>query len=159
DPVTNPAAAVRRRNLVLTRMAQLRFISHPAAAAAERAPLGLHYSVQSLRDGCAGASPTTAWFCDYVVAEMRTNPALSRSWRQLNTIGGLTIRTTMSSQDQAAAQHAVSFMLPAPPSRYNPGGNAAAEVLIEPGTGRVQAIAVDRTYGTEPGQDSINYAV
>ncbi|HEY7323452.1 MAG TPA: transglycosylase domain-containing protein [Streptosporangiaceae bacterium] len=159
DPVTNPTAAVQRRNLVLARMAQLHYISKRAATTAERAPLGLHYSVQSLRDGCAGAAPATAWFCDYVVAEMRTNPAFRQAWHELNTTGGLTIDTTMSSRDQAAAQNAVSFMLPSPPSGYNPGRNAAAEVLIEPGTGRVQAIAVDRVYGTQPGQDSINYAV
>jgi membrane peptidoglycan carboxypeptidase len=159
DPLTNAAAAVRRRNLVLARMAQLGYISHHVAAAAERAPLGLHYSPQSLRDGCAGAAPATSWFCDYVVAEMRTDPAYRQAWHQLNTSGGLTIDTTMNGQDQAAAQNAVSFMVPAPPSRYNPGRNAAAEVLIQPGTGRVQAIAVDRAYGTQPGQDSINYAV
>jgi membrane peptidoglycan carboxypeptidase len=159
DPVTNPAAAVQRRNLVLARMAQLRYISHAAAAAAERAPLGLHYSVQSLRDGCAGAAAGTAWFCDYVIAELRTNPAFSQAWHELNTTGDLTVDTTMSSQDQAAAQNAVSFMLPGPPSGYNPGGNAAAEVLIQPGTGRVQAVAVDRSYGTQPGEDSIDYAV
>jgi membrane peptidoglycan carboxypeptidase len=159
DPVTSPAAAAQRRNLVLARMAQLGYISQRAAAAAERAPLGVHYSALSLLDGCAGAAPTTAWFCDYVIAEMRTNAAFSRAWRELNTTGGLRISTTMSSQDQAAAQNAVSFMLPSPPSGYNPGRNAAAEVLIQPGTGRVQAIAVDRVYGTLPGQDSINYAV
>ena len=159
DPVSNPAAAIQRRNLVLARMAQLHYISKGAAAAGERAPLGLHYSVQSLHDGCAGAAPATTWFCDYVVSEMRTNPAYSGAWHELNTTGGLTIHTTMSSQDQAAAQNAVSFMLPSPPSGYNPGHNAAAEVLIEPGTGRVQAIAVDRAYGTQPGEDSINYAV
>jgi membrane peptidoglycan carboxypeptidase len=159
DPVTNPAAAIQRRNLVLARMAQLRYISHAAAATAERAPLGLHYSMQSLRDGCAGAAANTEWFCDYVIAEMRTNPALSEAWHELNTTGGLTVDTTMSSQDQAAAQNAVSFMLPGPPSGYNPGGNAAAEVLIQPGTGRVQAVAVDRLYGTQPGEDSINYAL
>ena len=159
DPVTNPAAAVQRRNLVLGRMAQLRYISQPAAAAAERAPLGLHYSAQSLRDGCAGAVATAAWFCDYVVAQMRTDPAFGQAWRELNTTGGLTIDTTMSSQDQAAAQDAVSFMVPPPPSGYNPGANAAAEVLIQPGTGSVQALAIDRRYGTQAGEDSIDYAV
>ncbi len=50
-------------------------------------------------------------------------------------------------------------MVPSPPSGFNPGRNAAAEVLIQPGTGRVEAIAVDRRYGTGPGQDSIDYAV
>ncbi len=34
-----------------------------------------------------------------------------------------------------------------------------SEVLIQPGTGHVQAIAVDRPYGTGRGEDSIDYAV
>jgi membrane peptidoglycan carboxypeptidase len=160
DPVSYPSAALQRRNVVLARMAQLRYISRQTAAAAERAPLGLHFLVPPLQQGCTSAvSPTADWFCDYAVAELRTNPAYRAAWRDMNTIGGLSIYTTMSSQDQAAAQGAVSFMLPPPPSAYNPGQNAAAEVLIQPGTGRVLAIAVDRPYGTQPGQDSIDYAV
>jgi membrane peptidoglycan carboxypeptidase len=160
DPVADPAAALQRRNVVLARMAQLRYISKQTATAAEQAPLGLHFSVPPLQQGCANAvSPTAAWFCDYVVAELRSNPAYRTAWQDLNTIGGMSIDTTMSRQDQAAAQDALSFMLPPPPSGYNPGQNAAAEVLIQPGTGRVQAIAVDRPYGTQPGQDSIDYAV
>jgi len=158
DPLSHPQAALQRRNLVLGRMTQLHYISTAAAAAAEQAPLGVHFSVQSLQQGCANASATTAWFCDYALAELRTNPVYGAAWRELNTIGGLTIYTTMNSQDQAAAQGAVSFMVPAPPSGFNPGRNAAAEVLIQPGTGRVQAIAVDRPYGAGPGQDSIDYA-
>ncbi len=160
DPVTNPSAAVQRRNVVLARMAQLRYISKPTAAAAERAPLGLHFSVPPLQQGCTSAVSATAdWFCDYAIAELRTNAAYRAAWRDMNTIGGLSIYTTMSSQDQAAAQNAVSFMVPPPPSAYNPGQNAAAEVLIQPGTGHVLAIAVDRPYGTQPGQDSVDYAV
>ncbi len=160
DPVADPSAALRRRNVVLARMAQLHYISKPTATAAEQAPLGLHFSVPPLPQGCtSAASPTAAWFCDYAVAELRSNPAYRLAWRDLNTVGGLAIYTTMSRQDQAAAQHAVSFMVPAPPSSYNPGQNAAAEVLIQPGTGRVLAVAVDRPYGVQPGQDSIDYAV
>jgi membrane peptidoglycan carboxypeptidase len=51
--------------------------------------------------------------------------------------------------------------VPAPPSAFNPGRNAAAEVLIQPGTGWIRAIAVDRPYGTNSSQneDSIDYAV
>ena len=159
DPVTHPSAALQRRNVVLARMAQLHYISKQTAAAAGRAPLVLHFSVPPLQQGCISAvSPTADWFCDYAVAELRTNPAYRAAWRDMNTIGGLSIYTTMSSQDQAASQHAVSFMLPPPPSAYNPGQNAAAEVLIQPGTGRVLAIAVDRPYGTQPGQDSVDYA-
>jgi membrane peptidoglycan carboxypeptidase len=160
DPMVNPAAARARRNVVLTRMAQLHYISSAAAAAGAKAPLGVHFSAESLAQGCSSASAVSAaWFCDYVLAELRTNPAYGSAWREMNTIGGLRIYTTMNPQDQRAAQHAVSFMVPAPPSGYNPGANAATEVLIQPGTGHVQAIAVDRPYGTGRGQDSIDYAV
>ena len=160
DPLAHPAAAVARRNVVLARMAQLHDISGRAAAAAEKAPAGLHFSALSFQEGCTSASAATAaWFCDYVLAELRTNPAYGSAWRQMNTTGGLIIYTTMNPQDQSAAQNAVSFMLPPPPSGFNPGANAAAEVLIQPGTGNVQAIAVDRRYGTGPGENSIDYAV
>jgi len=160
DPLVNPRAATARRNVVLSRMAQLHYISHAAATAAAKAPLGVHFSASSLAQGCSSASAANAaWFCDYVLAELRTNPAYGSAWQQMNTTGGLRIYTTMNVQDQRAAQDAVSFMLPAPPSGYNPGDNAAAEVLIQPGTGQVQAIAVDRPYGTGRGQDSIDYAV
>jgi membrane peptidoglycan carboxypeptidase len=160
DPVSNPKAALARRNLVLGRMAQLHYISPAAAAAAQRSPLGLHYSAISVQQGCYSASArTAAWFCDYVLAELRTNPAYHQAWDDLNTIGDLHIYTTVEEQDQRAAQNAVDFMLPPPPSGYNPGQNAAAEVLIQPGTGYIRAIAVDRRYGTGRNQDSIDYAV
>jgi membrane peptidoglycan carboxypeptidase len=159
NPLVHPAAATARRNVVLARMAQLHYISGATAAAAAKAPLGVHFSAQSLKEGCLSISASTAaWFCDYVLAELRTNTAYRTAWQQMNTIGGLEIYTSMNPQDQRAAQDAVNFMLPAPPSGYNPGKNAAAEVLIQPGTGYVQAIAVDRRYGTGPGEDSIDYA-
>ena len=160
DPTTEPAAVITRRNVVLARMAQLHYVSKAAAAAAEKQKLGLHYSVQSLEQGCNGTKePDSAWFCDYVIAEMRTNPVYRQSYQQLTTVGGLKVYTTMDARDQRAAQQAVSYMLPGPPSGWNPAGNAAAEVLIQPGTGRIRAIAVDRPYGTGRNQDSIDYAV
>jgi membrane peptidoglycan carboxypeptidase len=160
NPLTNPSEAKARRNEVIARMVQLHDISKRAAAAAVKAPLGAHFSTLSFQQGCSSATAaTSAWFCDYVLAELRTNPAYRVAWQRMNTTGGLRIYTTMNPQDQQAAQNAVSFMVPPPPSGYNPGANAAAEVLIEPGTGDVQAIAVDRRYGTGPSQDSIDYAV
>ena len=159
NPLAHPGAVTARRNLVLARMAQLGYVSPAAAAAAATLPLGVRFSPTTIEQGCANAAATiAAWFCDYAVAELRTNPAYRVAWQELNTVGGLTIYTTMNLQDQEAAQDAVSYMVPAPPSAFNPGRNAAAEVLIQPGTGHIQAIAVDRRYGTGSGQDSIDYA-
>ena len=162
DPLTNPHNALARRNVVLARMAQLHYVSLARANAAGRQPLGLRLSAIPMQQGCYSASArTAAWFCDYVLAEMRTNPAYRQAYQDLNSFGGLRIYTTMNRQDQRAAQTAVDFMLPAPPSTYNPGQNAAAEVLVQPGTGSIRAIAVDRRYGTSSArnQDSIDYAV
>ena len=50
-------------------------------------------------------------------------------------------------------------MLPSNSQTYNPAHNAATEVLIQPGTGKVLAIAEDRPYGTGPGQTEVDYAV
>jgi membrane peptidoglycan carboxypeptidase len=160
NPVANPASATGRRNVVIARMQQLGDITAAQAAAATKAPLGVRFSGNTLQQGCSSAvARDSAWFCDYVIAELRTNPAYGSAWKQLNTVGGLKIHTTMNGEDQDAAQNAVSFMLPQPPSGYNPGSNAAAEVLIQPGTGHVEAIADDRKYGAGSGQDSIDYAV
>ncbi len=52
DPLANPRAALSRRNVVLARMAQLHYVSKAAAAAAEQAPLGLHYSAAVAAEGC-----------------------------------------------------------------------------------------------------------
>jgi membrane peptidoglycan carboxypeptidase len=52
DPLSSPAAALARRNVVLARMAQLGYISNQTAAKAERTRLGLRYSPQTLRQGC-----------------------------------------------------------------------------------------------------------
>ena len=159
DPLTDPAGARQRRNVVLTRMTQLHDISAATAAAAERTPLDVHFRPQSVQQGCTSASASiSAWFCDYTIAELQSNPVYKHAWQLMNSFGGLKIYTTMNPQDQDAAQNSVNFMLPAPPSGYNPGRNAAAEVLIQPGTGAIQAIAVDRPYGTGRGQDSIDYA-
>jgi membrane peptidoglycan carboxypeptidase len=160
DPVVDPAAAVARRNVVLGRMAQVGYISRATAAAAEKAKMGLRYSPVSLQEGCTSNSASTAaWFCDYALAELQRNPAYRQAYADLNTTGGLRIYTTMNAQDQQAAQNAVDYMLPPPPSGWNPGQNAAAEVLMQPGTGRVEAIAVDRRYGDSRSQDSVDYAV
>ncbi len=50
-------------------------------------------------------------------------------------------------------------MVPQPPNGANPAGIAASEVLIQPGTGRILAIANDRSYGTGMHQTTENYAV
>jgi membrane peptidoglycan carboxypeptidase len=159
NPVTDPAGAIKRRNVVLARMAQLHVISQASAMAAGKQGLGLHLS--PLQTGCtSGSAKSAAFFCDYVVSLLKQENAFSQAWNTLNTTGGLKIYTTLSRQDERAAKQAVNYMVPQPPNGFNPAGNADSEVLIQPGSGNIKAIANDRSYGTNPKtQTLINYAV
>jgi membrane peptidoglycan carboxypeptidase len=159
DPLANPADAITRRNTVLDRMAQLNYITQAQAQATKKLPLGLHTSLIPLQEGCQSQSASgEAFFCDFALASMRTDPAYAKAYAALNTTGGLKIYTTLDPQDQRAAQSAVDFVEPPGPG-LNPGGNVDTETLIQPGTGKVRAIAVDRPYGTHPGQTTVDYAV
>ncbi|HEY2312402.1 MAG TPA: transglycosylase domain-containing protein, partial [Streptosporangiaceae bacterium] len=156
DPVANPANALQRRTEVLTRMWQLHYISKATLLATEKAPLGLKMSPAPLNTGCASPQAAeSAFFCDYVqhVLELNYKPI----WSQINTTGGLAIYTTLNTRDQLAANQAVSYVQPPYNSAVNPGHNADTEVLIQPGTGYVKAIAVNRPYGANA--DELDYAV
>jgi membrane peptidoglycan carboxypeptidase len=160
DPITEPKQATARRNLVLQRMAQLGKISQATAAATEKMPLGLNSSFKVLQTGCNTSSAAhEAFFCDYVIHVLANDSAYKNVYRALNTTGGLTITTTLNPADQAAAENAVNFVAPPAGGTYNPQRNADSEVLLTPGTGAVRAIAVNRPYGTGPGQDTLDYAV
>jgi membrane peptidoglycan carboxypeptidase len=154
DPSLHPVQSEDRRNVVLGRMAQLRDITQAQAKQAEASPIDLHVAQQPT--GCTSASAAYgAYFCDYTLAVMQYDAAYSKAWNQLQGKGGLTIYTTLDPKDQRAADDAVNYMLPPPPSADNPGADAAAEVLIQPGTGYVRAIANDRPYGN----GAVDYAV
>jgi membrane peptidoglycan carboxypeptidase len=158
NPLLHKSAARERRNTVLARMAQLGYITKSQAAADEAKPLGLHQTAP--QTGCTSTTAKYAgYFCDYVVAKIRHDSAYKKVWSRLNGLGGLKIYTTLDPQDQRAANHAVNYQMPAPPSRINPGRNADTEVMIQPGTGAVRAIGIDRPYGTGPHQNTLNYAV
>ena len=147
-----------RRNTVLARMAQLHQIPASTAAAAEKTKLDLNPSLP--QSGCTSKSAKyAAYMCDYVVAVIRHDTAYKQVWSRLNGIGGLTITTTLDPKDQRAANHAVNYMVPPPRNPNNPGENADTEVLIQPGTGRVRAIGIDRPYGNGKHHNVINYAV
>lgn len=160
DPTRHPAAAQRRRDVVLTRMAQLGYITRAEAANAASQRLRLRISSIPIQTGCISAAASkAAFFCDYVLAVMRHDPFYARAWRELNDTGGMTIDTTMGTQDQAAANYAVNFVEPARSGYYNPGHNADTEVLIQPGTGKIRAIAINRKFGTGLGHTTVDYAV
>jgi membrane peptidoglycan carboxypeptidase len=163
DPMSEPAASIERRNTVLARLAQTNPQALSAAGAASLEQQQLVLDDGAIPNGCsASVNQDEDFYCDYVMHALLLDSQLGSSTEaraKLLATGGLKIYTTLSEKDQASATHAVNFVLPSDSDTYNPAHNAATEVLIQPGTGKVMAIAEDRKYGTGPGETIIDYAV
>lgn len=146
DPTQNPEGARQRRNVVLDRMRDLGYITAARHAHATAQPVRLNLTRAA--NGChASRYP---FFCQWVKQQLENDPAFGKTQAQRNERlfrGGMTIRTTLDPKKQAVAQAAVDRAL----GRDN--RVAAASVTVEPGTGRVVAMAVNRTFGT-PKKDS-----
>jgi len=161
DPAANPEAAVARRDVVLARMAETGAITEQERATASATPLELRLS--PVGSGCDAPDVTAAYFCDYVRRALETGPlgvALGNTLeeRQQRLLGGgLTIRTTLDPTIQQMAQRGVDEAIP----RDDPSGIATTFTAVEPGTGAVRAMAVNRTFSEEegPGRTKLNLAL
>ena len=131
------------------------------AQAVENQKLVLHPG--AIQSGCsANTVGNNGFFCDYVMHTLLLDKQLGATpaaRAKLLATGGLSIYTTVSEKDEKAATKAVNHVLPERSSIYNPAGNAATEALVQPGTGKVLAIAENRPYGTGKGQTELDYAV
>ncbi len=149
DPTKHPEDALVRRNLVLDRMLELGHVTADEHAAATAAPLGLRPGGPTA--GCAGPN---GYFCDHVLRSLLADERLGKdeaTRRSLLETGGLTIVTTLHPKVQAAA---VAATARARGSRAN-----LAAAVVQPGTGRVLALAGSQPFGVEPGQTSVNLPV
>ncbi|GAA2382989.1 transglycosylase domain-containing protein [Streptomyces glaucosporus] len=156
DPVNYPDRAVKRRNVVLNRMAETGAASKEDVAAAKKQELGL--KVSRPRSGCITATDKAGFFCDYVRRILLTDPVFGKTeeerrerWKQ----GGLTIRTTLSPKAQKAAAEAATSRV------YKDDPVAASVVQVEPGTGKILSMAQSRPYGLDNNKNEtlINLAV
>ncbi|MET8570444.1 transglycosylase domain-containing protein [Streptomyces sp. NPDC004783] len=156
DPVNDEAEAVKRRNVVLARMAEVGDISRAEADKAQKAPLGL--KVSRPKNGCITATKDAGFFCDYVRAVFLSDPVFGKTkedrakvWNQ----GGLTIRTTLDPLAQESVQESIR-------SHVNKSDDVAtAATIVEPGTGRIVAMGQSRPYGVDVKQHetTINLSV
>lgn len=151
SPVTNPEGATRRRNLVLDRMVTAGVLTPEQGRDAKNTPLTLVENTTA--NGCVtGPAPM---FCQWVRDELENNPALGQNVTERRARllqGGLTILTTLDMGAQTLAQDTLR--------RHVPEDHqvVAAQVLVEPGTGNVKAMAASRPYGTGDGQSVISFA-
>ncbi|MBK5305541.1 MAG: penicillin-binding protein [Frankiaceae bacterium] len=145
------AVTKARRDVVLRRMQELGFISDAQRLAGEK--LGIFTALRPVGSGCEDAAVQSPFFCDYVRHILEDTPAgrslgQTRNERQRALLGGgLTIRTTLDPKAQLAAQTAVDEKVP----RHDKSGAAVAINMVEPGTGNLKAMAVNRTYSDEKG--------
>ncbi|MGC0422205.1 transglycosylase domain-containing protein [Embleya sp. AB8] len=156
DPIGYPNAARERRNIVLQRMVEVKVISQADADAAKATELGL--KTQPLPNGCITADQIdgAAFFCDYVERVVKNDPAFGanrderdRLWRE----GGLRITTTLDRKAQKAAYTAATKGV----LQKDPVADAV--VMVEPGTGRIKAMAQSRPYGFGDYETTLNYSV
>ncbi|KLL12254.1 glycosyl transferase [Protofrankia coriariae] len=141
NPVLHPQAAMSRRDVVLERMHELGHISDEQLRQIRGTPVVLNRPPQAA-DPCQLSS--VPFFCAYVrrtlLADERFG-ATQADRERLLFEGGLTIRTTLDPVAQAAAQNAANTVVP-------PGNRVAVGVaMLQPGTGNVLALAVNREYG------------
>jgi membrane peptidoglycan carboxypeptidase len=151
DPRYYPKAALERRNTVLSQMLKYHSIDQATYNRAVTQPLGLNVHLQA-NDCIASRYP---YFCDYVKHVFEHTPGLSLS---LLRRGGLTVTTTLRPKVQAAAEAGVHQYVHAHERSSHAAG---AEAVVEPGTGKIRALAVSSPYGVDrkKGQNSIDYAV
>ncbi len=150
DPTIYPQKALDRRNThVLINMEKAGDITPAQYTDAIAAPLGLH--LHNPANGCVN-SINIKWgfFCDYVERWWLSQPAFGADQftreNQLET-GGYKIITTLNVTDQAAADKNVAKY----GSNADTHGGKDALVLasVEPGTGHVTLMSVNRKYSND----------
>ena len=142
DPLVNPEAAQIRRNQVLDRMNQLGHISDQELAEVSAGPVQTAPGARP-PNGCASAT-IGGFFCAYL--EQYLTGTLGLTQTQIDN-GGWTIQTTLRPDMQAAGDQAVLNALPM-------GADLAGiYTAVEPGTGKVLAMSVNRRYGCDGAVD------
>jgi penicillin-binding protein 1A len=128
NPILNPSAARQRRNEVLSKMAELGFVSSSEAQVAEEEGLGLDVSQGFF-------SHRQPYFFDYV-----ENKLLEKYG--VNTVrqGGLKIYTTIEPRLQKLGLEAIHSALPYPTDP------SAAFVSIDPRNGDIRAMVTSSRY-------------
>src|SRR6478736_1776945 len=151
NPVTNPDKSIVRRNQVLSEMLRQKKITQAQHDEAVATPIQLKITPQ--QQGCANAA-MAPYFCDYISHLILNNPAYgpteAERERRLYR-GGLTIVTTLDSRLQAAAQAQVDGTAGANPDRW-----AASLLTLQPGSGKILAMAQNTVFLPQPGKFDTN---
>ncbi len=128
NPFRDAGVARRRRNQVLTKMAQLHYISAAQAAAAESTAL-------EVKRGYFYSQRKENFFFEYVRQKL-----IQRYGASTVAQGGLKVHTTIDLNMQRLAREAIANTLD------EPEDPAAAIVTIDPANGNIEAMAESQSY-------------
>jgi len=164
DPVHHPDKALARRDVVLDRMHQLGLVTDQQLASAKAVRIDQLLHVADAPSSC-GAAGDNAYFCDYVLKWLETDPSLNTALgapgpeRHLKIFdGGLTIQTTLDPTVSSSARQEILRRVP----ENNDRSIGSAAVVVDPRTGAVRGMAQNTTYsikGQNRGQTSVNWGV
>lgn len=157
DPINNPRRAKARRDVVIKRMLTTKVITLAQANAALRTDVTLKPSNPKM-NCLASAEP---YICTYLSRYIENNLGYGESNDQRQNLlfkGGLTVRTTIDVE----LSKRIAKSLAARVRPTNGRGVGAAAAVVEPGTGKVIAIAQNTKYSansTKPGETGLVYSV
>ncbi len=148
NPIQAPDKALKRRNQVLSRMQDLGIISAAQLAKSIRTPLGL--KITTPKASCLNA--TNPYICDYVVKWLDDQPSLGPDVkaRERTIRSGVRIVTTFDMDLVKESTEAIQDRVSSGQSN-----RGAAAAVVEPGTGKVLAIAQSSKYK----DTQVNWAV
>ncbi|WP_018352212.1 penicillin-binding protein [Longispora albida] len=147
DPSTKEGRkiAFERRTYVLDQMVKQKFVTQAQADEANKDVKKIEPSEP--RGGCVNTKPNDAgFFCDYLITWWKEQPAFGTSPGEREDRlkrGGYTITTSLDLGLQKAAVDGLAAQI------KNTNSFAIPMAAIEPGTGRVKAMAVNRTYSLD----------
>jgi penicillin-binding protein 1A len=128
NPFLYPAIAKERRNEVLTKMAELHYISQAQASVTEAAPLEVHL-------GSYYSERKEDFFFEYVREQL-----VERYGAKAVEQGGLKVYTTIDLNMERLARKAIAQVLD------EPGDPASAIVTLNPHNGDIEAMAESESY-------------
>lgn len=162
DPTRNPEESQGRRDRVLRRMLETDKITQEEYDAGIATPIADTLVIGVPKATCMAANAVggAGYFCDYVTKIIATDPIFGETKAERSQLlleGGLTITTTLDVAMQVAANEEVQAGVPA----LDASGVGSAISVVQPGTGKVLAMAQNRVYNNTqtvgPGETSVNY--
>jgi membrane peptidoglycan carboxypeptidase len=160
EPENIPANQARRDQDILASMLREHTITqaqHDEAVATPISP-----TITEPTTGCQAAADGAAYFCDYVTWIVKNDPTFGDTaderWQHFKQ-GGYEIYTTLNTALQANAHETMLEYIPATYEEVDLGSTI---VTVQPGTGRILAMAQNTTFDddpstTVPGATAVNY--